>query len=69
MSAKVRTLLGVVIPLALVFNLAGCSQMQPVIMEDSDIVKQREKMQWVDPKSSGSSTDWSLYMDEEGGGP
>lgn len=52
---------------ALILNLAGCAQTQPVLQEDSATVKQREKMEWVDPKGSGQSTDWGVYMDEEGG--
>jgi hypothetical protein len=68
MAHKGRTL-SVMIALGLALNLAGCAQTQPLLQEDSAAVKQREKMQWVDPKGSGQSTDWGLYMDEEGGGP
>lgn len=68
MAHKVRTLSGVVIVLALTLNLLGCAQTQPLLQEDSATVKQREKMEWVEPKGSGQSTDWGVYMDEEGGG-
>ena len=68
MAAKIRTLFGVVILLALVSNLAGCAQTQPLLQEDNASIKQREKMEWVDPKGSGQSTDWGVYMDEDGGG-
>ena len=67
MAAKVWTPSGVVIALVLVFNLAGCAQTQPVLQESGAAVKQNEKMERVDPKGSGQSTDWGLYMDEEGG--
>ena len=67
MASKVWTPSGVVIALVLVFNLVGCAQTQPVLQESGAAVKQNEKMEQVDPKGSGQSTDWGLYMDEEGG--
>ena len=67
MAYKVWTLSGVVIALVLVFNLVGCAQTQPVLQENGAAVKQNEKMEWVDPNGSGQSTDWGVYMDEEGG--
>ncbi len=69
MAYKVRTLGGVVGITLFVFTLSGCAQTPTLIQEDNAAVKQREKMEWVDPKGSGTSTDWSLYMDEQGGGP
>jgi len=69
MAPKVWLLSRVVIGLLLVLNLAGCAQTQTFLQEDSAAVKQQEKMEWVEPQGSGQSTDWSLYMDEQGGGP
>jgi hypothetical protein len=68
MASKAWTLSDVVIALVLLFNLAGCAQTQPVLQESGAAVKQNEKMEWVDPKGSGQSTDWGVYMAEEGGG-
>ena len=66
MALKARISASVVIVLVLVFNLVGCAQTQPVLQESGAAVKQNEKMEQVDPKGSGQSTDWGVYMDEEG---
>ena len=68
MTHIIQTLSDVIFALVLVFNLAGCAQNQPILQESGAALKQNEKMEWVDPKGSGQSTDWDMYMDEEGGG-
>jgi hypothetical protein len=69
MAFKRRAFAGMIASLALVLNLGGCAQTQSFLQEDSAAVKQNESMGDVDFRGAGASTDWSLYMDEEGGGP
>jgi hypothetical protein len=71
MTHKGRTL-SVIIALGLALNLASCAQKappQPETATPGGAYQQEQKMLWsTDPQGSGESTDWGLYMDEEGGG-
>jgi type IV pilus biogenesis protein CpaD/CtpE len=72
MASKAWALPGVVIALALALNLAGCAQTgttQTGTVPQGGAYQQEQKMLWsTDPQGSGQSTDWDVYMDEEGGG-
>ena len=66
---------------SLVLTLAGCAQTgttqtgtaaqtQTGSESQGSAYQQEQKMLWsTNPQGSGQSTDWSIYMDEEGGGP
>ena len=67
MASTEWTLSGVVIALAIAFNLAGCAQTPTLIMDDSGNYRKHKEVIMV-PEQSGQDTNRELNMDMEGGG-
>ncbi|MFZ5449639.1 MAG: hypothetical protein ACOZFS_13485 [Thermodesulfobacteriota bacterium] len=56
------------ITMSLAFALTGCAQPPDIIINDRLTYRQREELEMV-PLPSAESTNQSLWMDMEGGGP
>jgi hypothetical protein len=77
MAPKFRKAAGVIFLLGCILNLGGCvppgtpqSQNYPgETASQGGAYQQEQRNIWIDPHGSGASTDWSLYMDSQGGGP